>query len=214
MHAAEPHVWPIIRPSLRGGFNGVLRALPGDRAFLPPSPRGPVACRTRSGRQASAQLDASIGASGPHDFSVRGGLPQKPLDELGTGLAEAFAKAVQRRSSARRGVAHGFSSAPCDPRSRARRCRVHRIPRSTSVTIAIRPLMRRDNRIHKSDFSKSRSDLFFREGMDRFLRRLPVGQISDVRARCRIGGFSPRCRCGQKLRTSSLAGESPCFLIG
>src|SRR5579872_483393 len=27
-----------IRPSLRDGFNGVLRALPGDRALLPPSP--------------------------------------------------------------------------------------------------------------------------------------------------------------------------------
>src|SRR5713226_3527871 len=28
----------ITRPSLRNGFNGFLRALPGDRAFLPPSP--------------------------------------------------------------------------------------------------------------------------------------------------------------------------------
>jgi hypothetical protein len=28
----------IIRPSLRNGFNGLFRALPGDRAFLPPSP--------------------------------------------------------------------------------------------------------------------------------------------------------------------------------
>jgi hypothetical protein len=27
----------FIRPSLRNGFNGLLRALPGDRAFLPPS---------------------------------------------------------------------------------------------------------------------------------------------------------------------------------
>src|SRR5581483_8992752 len=27
-----------IRPSLRNGFNGFLRARPGDRAFLPPSP--------------------------------------------------------------------------------------------------------------------------------------------------------------------------------
>src|SRR5262245_60289868 len=27
-------VWPNIRPSLRNGFNGVLRALPGNRAFL------------------------------------------------------------------------------------------------------------------------------------------------------------------------------------
>src|ERR1700730_6014369 len=26
-----------IRPSLRNGFNGLFRALPGDRAFLPPS---------------------------------------------------------------------------------------------------------------------------------------------------------------------------------
>src|SRR6266478_4995200 len=28
----------IIRPSLRNGFNGVLRALLGDHAWLPPSP--------------------------------------------------------------------------------------------------------------------------------------------------------------------------------
>ena len=28
----------ITRPSLRNGFNGLLRALPGDRALLPPSP--------------------------------------------------------------------------------------------------------------------------------------------------------------------------------
>ena len=29
----------IIRPSLRDDFNDLLRALPGDRAFLPPSPQ-------------------------------------------------------------------------------------------------------------------------------------------------------------------------------
>src|SRR6185312_9135756 len=42
---------------------GLLRALPGDRALLPPS----------SARCASivANLNASIGASGPHDFAVR-----------------------------------------------------------------------------------------------------------------------------------------------
>jgi hypothetical protein len=33
----SPQVWPNTRPSLRDGFNGVLRALPGDRACLPPS---------------------------------------------------------------------------------------------------------------------------------------------------------------------------------
>jgi hypothetical protein len=45
----------------RNGFNGLLRALPGDRALLPPSLR----------RETPAKLDASIGASGPHDFAVR-----------------------------------------------------------------------------------------------------------------------------------------------
>ena len=49
------------RHSPRSGFNGFLRALPGDRACLPPSP-GAVSC---------TELDASVGASGPHDFAVR-----------------------------------------------------------------------------------------------------------------------------------------------
>jgi hypothetical protein len=125
-----------------------------------------------------AQLDASVGASGPHDFSVRGSLLRKPRDEPGTDLAEAFAKAVQRRSSARRAVTHGLSSAPCDPRSRARRCRVHRIPHSTSVTIAKRPSDEAGRREYEFDLGLSRSDLFFREGVDRVLRWALVGQIS------------------------------------
>src|SRR2546421_1431519 len=48
------------RHSPRNGFNGFLRALPGDRAYLPPSPAGD-----------SRKLDASVGASEPHDFAVR-----------------------------------------------------------------------------------------------------------------------------------------------
>ena len=50
-----------IRPSLRNGFNGFLRALPGDRALLPPSSR----------RMNPANLSASVGAPGPHDLAVR-----------------------------------------------------------------------------------------------------------------------------------------------
>ena len=49
------------RHSPRNGFNGFLRALPGDRALLPPSPA----------KVAFRKLDASVGASGPHDFAVR-----------------------------------------------------------------------------------------------------------------------------------------------
>ena len=45
----------------RNGFNGLLRALPGDRAFLSPSSCG----------VASTKLDAGVEASGPHDFAVR-----------------------------------------------------------------------------------------------------------------------------------------------
>ena len=41
---------------------GLYRALPGDRAFLPPSP-----LRTC----VSQELDASVGASGPHGFALR-----------------------------------------------------------------------------------------------------------------------------------------------
>src|SRR3954467_13873019 len=43
----------------RDGFNGFLRDLPGDRACLSPS-----LC-------VCAKLDASVEASGPHDFAVR-----------------------------------------------------------------------------------------------------------------------------------------------
>jgi hypothetical protein len=49
-----------IRPSLRDGFNGLLRALPGDRAFLSPSP---AAC--------PCWLDISVEISGPRGFAVR-----------------------------------------------------------------------------------------------------------------------------------------------
>src|SRR6478752_5484133 len=48
----------------RNGFNGFLRALPGDRAFLSPSPARALGSR---------ELDAGVEASGPHDFTVRVG---------------------------------------------------------------------------------------------------------------------------------------------
>jgi hypothetical protein len=68
-----------IRLSPRNGFNGFLRALPSDRAFLPLSPAQcagditSVRCEASSlvMRRHCRQLDASVGASGPHDFAVR-----------------------------------------------------------------------------------------------------------------------------------------------
>jgi hypothetical protein len=58
----------FTRHPLRNGFNGFLRALLGDRACLPPSPPRSFASR---------ELDASVGASGPHDFAVRTRLRQR-----------------------------------------------------------------------------------------------------------------------------------------
>jgi hypothetical protein len=48
---------------------------------------------------ASRELDASVEASGPHDFAVRESLSPKPPGGPGTGPAEALAKVDQRRSS-------------------------------------------------------------------------------------------------------------------
>jgi len=55
-------------PSVSGipctnGFNGFLRALPGDRAFLSPSPAAM--------RMHRCQLDIGVEMSGPHGFAVR-----------------------------------------------------------------------------------------------------------------------------------------------
>jgi hypothetical protein len=88
----------------RNGFNGFLRALLGDRALLPPS-SADMFCLSPVGPTQLRELDASVGASGPHDFAVR----------------------CNRLSSARLVITHRLIARPAIP-SRARRCRVHRIP--------------------------------------------------------------------------------------
>ena len=86
-------------------------------SFLPPSPRGLQTHPTPGWADiVSARLDTSNGCQ-DHTTSPSAAAP----------------------SSARRPIAH--ENSPCDCLSR-RRCRVHRIPRSTSVTIAIRPSCR------------------------------------------------------------------------
>src|SRR4030081_3777917 len=61
----------------RNGFNGFLRALPGDRACLPPS-SADMFCLSPVGPPQLRELDASVGASGPHDFAVRNNI-SRPL---------------------------------------------------------------------------------------------------------------------------------------
>ena len=111
----------IARHSPRNGFNGFLRALPGDRAFLPPSPAA-----------SSRELDASVGASGPHDFAVR-------------------ARLHKSRSTVLVPVRRSFSEGGSAPLVLRRR-RVHRIPHPTFVTTAKRPSYRgRDARKDAGD---------------------------------------------------------------
>src|SRR5579872_1367125 len=52
----------FARHSPRNGFNGLLRALPGEPGFLSTIP---AQC------EALSRVDASVGASGPHRFAVR-----------------------------------------------------------------------------------------------------------------------------------------------
>ena len=59
---------------------------------------------------------------------------------------------------------------------------VHRIPRPTSVTIAIRPSCgHRMARGHKDDLPDGESELFLRKGLDRVFAKLPDGQIREGR---------------------------------
>src|SRR6202047_408771 len=81
----------ITRHSPRNGFNSLYRALPGDRAFLPPSPA----------KVASRKLDASVGASGPHDFAVRGSAPSSEAPPASTASRPAFVTIASRPSVGR-----------------------------------------------------------------------------------------------------------------
>src|SRR3954468_3660926 len=84
---------------------------------------------------ASAKLDAGIEASGPHDFTVRNNI-------------------VRLRARARSRV----GPRPAIPIAR-RRCRVHRIPCPTSVTIAKRPSFGPGPARHANDLRRGRSKL-------------------------------------------------------
>jgi hypothetical protein len=104
----------ITRHSPRNGFNGFLRALPGDRLIVTVA-GGLRLVRTRSGRLTSANLTPAPGrqdhTTSPSANSV---VVSSPL------------------------MAHRLK--PALPSHRAPdAARVHRIPRPTSVTIAKRP---------------------------------------------------------------------------
>ena len=87
------------------------------------------------------RLDASIGASEPHDFAVRFSISRQ--------------LACDRSRETRPAIT-----------SRAQRRRVHRIPFPTSVTIAKRPSVGRDGRGYSSDLGQPGMEIFLRTGLD------------------------------------------------
>src|SRR6202022_2700134 len=78
-----------------------------------------------------------------------------------------------------------FVSAPCDRsretrpaiKLRARRCRVHRIPRPTSVTIAKRPSVGRDGEGYSFDLGQARTGIFLQMGLDGANQIDPTGDF-------------------------------------
>jgi hypothetical protein len=104
---------------------------------------------------------------------------------------------------AQRVAAASLISTPCDrsqahlhgpalPSRRALwRCRVHRIPRPTSVTIAIRPSVGWDGERSRSDLGQARTEIFLQMGLDSQFTDLPVGQINRPVQPAAASGSTP-----------------------
>ena len=119
----------------------LIRDLPGDEFLLPPSRHGLNGVSdTRLGRH---RLRARLASA---------------TDARTTRLR----RTRQHRSSCALPIAHELDS-PCDSRLRARRRRVHRIPRSTSVTIAIRPSDEAGRAKGDTERDRREVDYFFRQ---------------------------------------------------
>ena len=114
----------------RNGFNGFLRDLPGDRLF----------CHRRLQRL-NCKLDASVEASGPHDFSVRD--PSTP--KASPGLVPV------RRSSGEGGDQALSSEAPLASTA----------SRPASVTMASAPQVGRDGGDMKVIWGFGKPEYFF-----------------------------------------------------
>jgi hypothetical protein len=130
--------------------------------LLSPSLRGLRFARRPVGPTCLRELDASLGAPEPHDFAVR-------------------FTAVRLRA-----LRSLTGSTPALPSPRARgRCRVHRIPFPTSVTIAKRPSVGQDGFGYASDLGQAGNEIFLQMGLDKpFLTTrsdLPVGQFCKRR---------------------------------
>jgi hypothetical protein len=133
---SSPQARRNTRPSLRDGFNGFLRALPGDEFLAVTVVSGSRLVETRSGRLRLRSLDTSNGCQ-DHTTSPSAATLACPS----TGHvrpAEIPAKVLKRRSSCAREPAHG--KPPCEHIC-APDAAASIASNPASVTIAIRPLV-------------------------------------------------------------------------
>jgi hypothetical protein len=139
----------------RNGFNGFLRALPGDRLFCHRRQRTNVLSAPGRADKTSANLTPASGRQ-DHTTSPYAAIVSRP-------------RAVDRSRIQR--------TRPAIP-SRAKRCRVHRIPprvRDDRDT----PLQRGGmTRACRDDLPDGLSEIFLQRGMDTPANKQPDGQIS------------------------------------
>jgi hypothetical protein len=76
------------------GFNGFLRALPGEPGLLSPSPA----------RSSPHRLDISVGISGPHDFAVRLSVHSSAAPQASTASRAQRFVTIAKRPSCGRGT--------------------------------------------------------------------------------------------------------------
>jgi hypothetical protein len=118
--------------------------------------RGYDASHTRLGGCTSAKLDASVGASGPHDFTVR--------DMHRSSARRYRSRETALRSASRDDAATSIASHPA------------------SVTIAIRPSRGCDGAKQAGDLGQKGSEKFVATGLDSLLVICPTGRAAVLGA--------------------------------
>ena len=164
----------------RNGFNGLCRALPGDRAVLPPSSADIVLSKPG---WADATPQNLTPASGRQDHTI---LPY---------AATSLVRSLGDRSQV-------SSTRPAIP-SRAKRCRVHRIPprvrddRDTPLCVGW------DAKSSRGDLGCVKTEIFLQRGLDTPVNKPPDGQITTrqreqiplvSRTRCSVLHAAPQSR--------------------
>ena len=159
----------------RNGFNGFLRALPGDRACLPPSLADYGFVRPGRADKTSANLTPASGRQDHTTSPSAAPVCAKGFAGLKCQSAEALAKA--EASLVRVPLIAHRPKPALQPRC-AQNAAASTASRPASVTIAIRPSVGRDARTPRDVSTKQGSEIFFESGLDSQITKQPVGQIS------------------------------------